>query len=81
MSFGSLEVSHVKLYFGLTKECLVVPRVVLETLLVPLERLLIPLLNVLHLAQDEVEGRFQVVHVLPIRRQIRVHRTRLVFEN
>ena len=81
MSFGGLKVAHVELYLSLTKECLVVPRVVLETLLVPLERLLIPLLNVLHLAQDEVKGGFQVVHFLPIRRLIRVHRTRLVFEN
>ena len=79
MSFGSLKVSHVKLYFGLTKECLIIPRVVLEALLVPLKRLLVSFLNVLHLAQDEVKGRFQVIHFLPIRRLISVFGTRLIF--
>ena len=81
MSFSGLKVAHVKLHLGLTKECLIVPRVVFEALLVPLERLLIPLLNVLHFAQDEVKRRFQVIHVLSISRLISLLGTRLVFEN
>ena len=63
---GRLEISHMEVHLGLAEECLVVPGIELDALLVALEGFLVALLRVLDLAKDEVESGSKVVHVLPI---------------
>ena len=56
----------------MAEERLVVPRVVPQALLVSLERARVVLLDMLDLAKRKVEGRPQVLNILPECRQVAV---------
>ena len=81
MSLCGLEISHVKQNFCQTEECLIVARIVAQTLLIALKGSVIVFLNVLHLAQDEIESGSQVLDVLSVSWQVTTLRPCLVLDD
>ena len=81
MSLSLLEIAELKPDFSQAEECLIVPLIMTETLLISLEGLIIVLLDVLYLTKNEVEERAKLLYVLPESHQITPLGLVLVFED